>query len=84
MTDIIQQTPLKPSIQIAERIAAMKGVAIEDLAPLYKTIDPDALNDLFQPQTDKSSGIGHVKFLYEGYTVVATSDGQIKLTERHT
>lgn len=83
MTDSVQKIP-QPSIQIIRHVADEKEVSTEELAPLYETIDPDALDAVLQSQTNRGAGTGQVQFQYEGYNIVATSDGQIELTEHDT
>lgn len=61
--------------QVIYAVANADGVAPTDLAPLYDTIDPDALDSLFE-----SDSAGTIAFTYEGHDVVvresvATVDG---------
>lgn len=73
-----QQTPLPPSVRIAEQIADVKGVSTDELDPLYETVDTDALDLLFRTASDREAEIGHVQFLYEGYTITVSSTGNIE------
>lgn len=48
------------------------------LPPLYETISPDALDDLF---ADPEAAPGRVlQFPYAGYTIKIESDGQLLVT----
>lgn len=48
--------------------------ATRALEPLYNVIDTDALESLFQPQTQ-----GKVHFTYSGCSVEVTSDGYVRV-----
>lgn len=52
------------------------------LDPLYNTIDPDALDSLFQATEDGEPMPGAVEFLYCGYEVTVQSSGLVKVTSR--
>lgn len=61
-------------------VASVRDVAPEELAPLRIAIDPDALNDLFDP-TGPGYGVadGELVFVYEGFEITVTSDGSIRV-----
>lgn len=66
------------SAAVIESVAAREGVAPHRLAePLYETINPDALDALFQRST------GTVVFEFHGYIVKVRSDGGVELTEAY-
>ncbi|ADB63027.1 hypothetical protein Htur_4206 (plasmid) [Haloterrigena turkmenica DSM 5511] len=77
------------SVKVVEAIAAYADqspvVVSEDgtdgIAPLYQTIDPDALDALFQ-NTAGEEPIGTVEFVHCGYKVTVESTGEITVTER--
>lgn len=79
MSSIVQQS--SPSIQVVEKVADEKGVATTELPPLYRTIDPEALDALLESGVDRDEGIRRIQFQYEGYTVVASNDGDIAVAE---
>ncbi|MDS0477980.1 HalOD1 output domain-containing protein [Natrinema sp. 1APR25-10V2] len=62
-------------IQVLERIAEKEGEDSLELPPLRNTIDPEALDNLFQSSLDD----GEVVFSYHGYQVTVTADGQITI-----
>ena len=45
------------------------------LQPLYETIDPDALDSLFQTPQGESSADGMIKFDHCGYEITVKSNG---------
>lgn len=60
---------LVPSLQIVESVADKEGVEPAQLAPpLYETIDPDALDALFDPSQQATSR-REFTFEYNGYEV---------------
>lgn len=54
--------------QVVRAVANADGVGPTDLQPLYETVDPEALDALFEPGVD-----GTVAFTYEGHDVVIDS-----------
>lgn len=71
----------QPSTRILEAVAANEGVEPADLDdPLYRAIDADALDDLFEHVDERdSSGIVDVTFTYAGYEIRIASDGTLDL-----
>lgn len=68
------------STAVIEAVSERAGEAPSGLPPLYETVDPDALDCLFEPV---STGIprqgGVVEFPYAGYRVRISSDGGIDI-----
>lgn len=68
---------------VARAVVAAVSFASEvderELEPLYATVDPDALNDIFGPLRDgrPDRREGCVAFEYEGHEVCVGSDGTI-------
>lgn len=84
MSSIIEEKTFQPSLKIVKQVADAKGVAPTELSPLYETIDSGALDTLLESEMEAGEGTRHIRFQYEGYTVVADSDGQIDLaTDDH-
>lgn len=77
------EEPKQSSQLVIETVADAEGVDPIALQPLYSTIDPDALDALFQPQLRPASdpSVGEVQFSYHGYTVRVTAAGRVNLTE---
>lgn len=73
----------QPSQLVVETVADAEDADPLALPPLYNTIDPDALDALFQPQfrTAGEPPVGEVRFSYHGYTVRVTAAGRVDLTE---
>jgi len=65
---IAQETTVHESVIYA--VANAVGVDPIDLDPLYDTIDPEAVDALFDDGFE-----GRLAFTYEGHDVVVTSDG---------
>ncbi|WP_266081168.1 HalOD1 output domain-containing protein [Haladaptatus caseinilyticus] len=84
-TDISRQSPRDNpsrslSNQILTVIAEVDDRSVNAIEPLYKTIDPDALDALFAPQIDGSSrASGNVSFKYAGYWVTVSSEGAVEI-----
>jgi hypothetical protein len=70
-----------PGLRVVEAVADAEGIDPIDLeAPLYESIDPTALDDLF----DKSAGStaarsGSLSFRYHGYDITIASSGAVHL-----
>ncbi|RZV05277.1 HalOD1 output domain-containing protein [Natrinema hispanicum] len=69
------------SSKIVDCVAKREQTDPLKLPPLYDSVDPDALDDLFasgfQTGTDRS---GRVEFQYNGYTVVVEFGNDPELT----
>lgn len=55
-------------------VAALEGVALHDLPPLYETVDPEALNRTLESM---EAGEGSITFTYTNYQVIVESDGNV-------
>lgn len=69
---------------VDEVLAAVAGVGDLDLTeavPLAEVVDPDALEELFDPVTQGLADVaGYVVFTYEGLKVTVRSEGLIRVT----
>ena len=66
---------------VVETVARAEGADALDLeVPLYDAIDPDALDALFQ--SGHASVDGYVEFVYYGYEVTVTADGNVSIDDR--
>jgi len=73
----------QPSLsnRIVNTIAEREGIDVSDLPPLYVTLDPEQLDNLFRSTDDDQSVTpGAVTFEYVGYTVTVYSDGSVNLS----
>ena len=80
-------TRYNPATQNASEIVVFALATVADtdplaLAPLHRSIDPDALDDLFAPTIDgRSRAGGKITFVHDGYTVVVSQDGEIRVRD---
>jgi len=68
-------TETRPSAAVTEYISAMTGREQTDFAPLYETIDPEALDSLVD-SSDRSTPVS-ISFEYAGHSVTVRSDGEL-------
>lgn len=60
---------------IVKAIATVKGVSPMEVPPLYDSVDPDAVESLFE-----HSDSHRIQFRHAGFDVVVTASGEIKLS----
>lgn len=63
-----------PSTRIALQLAEATGEPVDELEPLAETVDPEALDALFEAGSQPDA---HVTFTHEGYAVTVTGDGDV-------
>ena len=63
--------------RVIEAVAEAKGVDPLDLPPLYKFVDPCALERVFAPTRTSPRATGRVTFEMDGCEVVVESDGSV-------
>ncbi|MFH5802134.1 HalOD1 output domain-containing protein [Haladaptatus sp. CMAA 1911] len=70
-----QLTPTKEDVQvdIAEVVAELKGVRIEDLTPVYSAVD-HLIETLFSPELPPEAQ-AIIDFTYEEYRIEINQDG---------
>jgi hypothetical protein len=66
------------SIRVVETVADALGTEPNELGPLYETVDPDALDLLFESPRRFTSGC--VTFTFEGCNVTVDADGWIAVS----
>lgn len=73
-----------PSIAVPLAVAETDGRSVTDMPPLYETgaVDPDALDDLFRPDSTGVVPECRVSFDYQGYEVTVKSYGRVVLRSR--
>ena len=64
--------------RVIDEVAAAEGVEPTELPPLAGSIDPDALETLFDPSTDAWR---ELRFEYAGYTVHVDTLGEVRVLE---
>lgn len=68
--------------RVVAEVARAEDVSPTDLDPLQSVIDPDALDQLFDPVANSPRMAGQLSFSYHGYEVTAHADGYIQLTSQ--
>lgn len=76
--------PSEPASEVVlRRVADAEGEDPGDLdPPLFRVVDPDALDALFAPTTgpsDRTTGL--VRFEYLGYKVTVLADGSVSVRD---
>ena len=61
-----------PTELILETVAALDNTPVEELPPLFKSVDPDALEQLFDHDNTQALKL---QFQYHGYLITLDSDG---------
>ncbi|WP_231187184.1 HalOD1 output domain-containing protein [Haladaptatus sp. DYF46] len=81
MISMIEQSAISSlSTCVLTAVADAKECSPDDLELLYNAVNPEALDELFEPQTDGTTRThGSVSFHYAGYWVTVTSDGTVEL-----
>lgn len=62
---------------VVSAVAIVANAELTDLPPLYETVDPESLNELFPPDTD----VGAIRFDYDDYVVVVRADEVVEVYE---
>ena len=66
---------------IVDEVTELDGVSVDDLDPLYDSIDPDLLERLFEPRgAPPAPFTGELRFEYAGHLVVINADGHGSIT----
>lgn len=68
----------EPSVRVVEAVAAAQRIDPLECPPLYRSVDPEALDGLFTGRTGTSS---RVSFEYAGYDVTIDADRRVSLAE---
>lgn len=62
-------------------IAEAEGTQPGNILPLFETVDPDALDSIFDNSLgDVTRTEGVVRFTHEGYEVAVRADGSVSVT----
>lgn len=64
---------------VVEAVAVIRNAEPDQLTPLNKVIDPEALDGLLASAAEKQVEQIDIQFVYEGLTVTVTSDGDLWL-----
>ncbi|MFC4451881.1 HalOD1 output domain-containing protein [Halorussus aquaticus] len=72
------------SLAVVALVATVRDKEPDLLAPLYSSIDVDALEELFADSTITQQGGGRISFTYEGLEVTVCGDGKIEAVPLET
>lgn len=70
----LDSTTEVPSNMVVLTIAAHTNQKVDDLPPLYYSVDPDALDSVVNSMDD-----GHVSFSYAGYMLTVNASGEVSI-----
>lgn len=71
-----------PSHRVVERVADEMGTEPTQLEPLFSSIDPDALDKLFDDRTGAADrGVVELTFRYAGYRIVVAQDRSVEVVQ---
>lgn len=65
------------SVAVVEAVATATETDPLEIAPLHRTVDPDALDHLFEPADEDGKASGWLRFSFAGCRVAVRSDGHI-------
>lgn len=66
--------------EVIRVVAVHSNQEPENLPPLNNTVDPDALDDIFEPRTDGTPRRGGIiEFTYAGYDVRITGNQEVEV-----
>lgn len=63
-----------PSTRVAYRLAEESGKSIEELRPLADSVDPEALDTVFDGRAATGA---YVTFRHEGFSITVTGEGSV-------
>lgn len=69
------------STTLVTAVEAISGVDHSELPSLYQTVDPDSLDQIFEPTKSdgRSRGAGQVTFPYSEFRITVHAGGEIEL-----
>lgn len=71
--------------EVLAAVADVSGLDLTEAAPLAEVVDPDALEELFDPVTQGLADVaGYVVFTYEGLKVTVRSEGIVRVAPERT
>lgn len=66
------------STKVVQRVSTSTDQEVTELPPLYETIDPEALDSVFNSAVMDESSL-EVRFMYSGYEVIITGSGTVRV-----
>lgn len=70
-----------PTESIIDAVATAAGTEPISLSPLYETIDPDAIDRIFERAEEIGDAETVLSFEYEGWQVFVRADGRIRVCD---
>lgn len=67
------------STAVVTAVAAIEDTPIEDLEPLSDRVDPEALDEVFEPLSEGRRRGGVLRFSFEGCAVAVESEGTVRI-----
>ena len=72
--------PASLSVTVVTAVSDALGAEPTAVDPLYWSIDPDALDALFESTVDESGSSVQVAFVHDGCSVAVRGDGEVLVT----
>lgn len=69
------------AVSIAAGLAEVTGKDMEELEPLQKKVDVDAIESVFRSKDRKCPVTGQISFEHEGHLISISSDGDVVLRD---
>jgi hypothetical protein len=75
------ETDASLSSTIVETLAAVNETEPINMEPLFTVINPDALDQLFEPLcgSDRRNGDGRIEFLFDDHRIIVSASGEITI-----
>ena len=72
--------PSSLSVTIVTAVSEALDADLTAVDPLYHSIDPDALDTLFESTADEHRSVAHISFRHDGCSVTVHGDGEVLVT----
>lgn len=70
--------------EVLTAVGSVQGMDLTEAIPLAEVVDPDALEELFEPVADGLADVaGFVVFTFEGLRVTVRSEGLVRVVPEH-
>ena len=77
-TDHSSAQTVTDSVDVIWTVAEKTGVAVDELPPLYESLDPDVLDTLLNQQ--KNVGNARISFMHAGVAVTVCQNGSVEIS----
>ncbi|MFC7134019.1 MULTISPECIES: HalOD1 output domain-containing protein [Salinibaculum] len=75
-TDEFDWETTPPSTAVVEAVCTATDREVQDIDPLYESLDPDALDRLLEAEAARGADL-QFEFLFSGTRVTVRADGQV-------